>query len=500
MTKLKGLNFLCICCFLFLSSSKPSDDGVLNIVAGTAKITGKITRPNNTSKDNIYVKITVPHQITGEYVNYEAVVDQSGKFSIDVDVETTVSLIRFHTSVNTDKALLLKLKSGDVTQIDIVYNSDSDIENIKVTPDMNKNDMDRCFNLIGEMIMIQTLPGKTPEPLHKMSPDYFLNYINTILSERLAVVNNDTLISKELKEVLYNEARLFTYREAVFAYTGEMKEDHSKDKESYVQKIDRSFYHFLKDFKLNNPQHLYAFSFLEFQGKILQNEILALPKVGESDVRSWLVQVKAILSDLLGFNDGPYYDILAANAYGRQLTEELRPFSERQKENIRNYWKDGEIAKILLRKNQQIVELDKSKWPVVVNDISSIADDKVMETIAAKHKGKVVLIDLWATWCVPCLNAMKEFRSTKNEFHDKDVVFVYLTNGSSPKELWEEKIKGIGSEHYYLKDTQWKYMMEHFAFKGIPSYILYNKDGALINKFTGFPGNDKVKKMINDLL
>jgi hypothetical protein len=77
---------------------------------------------------------------------------------------------------------------------------------------------------------------------------------------------------------------------------------------------------------------------------------------------------------------------------------------------------------------------------------------------------------------------------------------VYLTNKSSPKKLWEEKIIGIGNEHYYLTDAQWNYMMKQFDFKYIPSYLLYNKKGILINKFSAFPGNTTVKDMIDGLL
>ncbi|MFT2008835.1 TlpA family protein disulfide reductase [Pontibacter sp. 13R65] len=210
--------------------------------------------------------------------------------------------------------------------------------------------------------------------------------------------------------------------------------------------------------------------------------------------------MKAVLSDLVGFDNGPYYDILAANAYARQLNEEVRPLTEKQKEHITDYWKNGEIAKILFRKNQQVVELDKFISPAVVIDISSVSGDKVMETIVVKHKNKVVLVDLWATWCGLCLEAMNKFKSTKGDFQDKDVAFVYLTNSTSPRKRWEEKIKGIGSEHYYLTATQWEYTMNQFGFEAIPAYLLYNKEGVLIKKFTGFPGNDEVKEMINGLL
>ncbi|WP_316816294.1 TlpA disulfide reductase family protein [Pedobacter nyackensis] len=473
------------------------------IKAGTAKIIGRIISSNDRNKKNIIVNVIVPHPISGEYVKYKSFVDQSGNFSMDADVETDISLIALSTSLNSEKYLLVKLTSGGVTNINVAYNSDDDVENIDITPGMNQNDMTRGFEIRNKMIAYQS--DRAPQPMYDKSTDYFLNFAKNALSERLEVVNNDTLISKELREILSKDFRLLLYSTYIFDYGKFMTINYhntnkDKSKKLDIQKIDRSYYRFLKDFKLNDPQYLIGFTFQEFQTEILQNEILKLPMIGESDVPSWLAKVKVILSDLVGFDDGPYYDVLAANAYSRQLNEEVRPLSEKQKQNIVNYWKKGEIAKILFRKNQQVVELNKFKSTTVVNDISSVSEDKVMETIVSKHKGKVIFIDLWATWCTPCLDAMQQFRSTKNEFRDKDVAFVYITNASSPRTLWEEKIKGIGSEHYYLKDAQWEYIMNHFGFEGIPSYLLYNKEGVLINKFTGFPGNEEVKKMVDGLL
>ncbi|WP_161888421.1 TlpA family protein disulfide reductase [Pontibacter russatus] len=514
MPKRIKIYLICILASLFVLACKQSvskvtdtttiEAGTAKITAGTAKLTGSITSPNDISKDSIYVNIFVPHPISGEIVQYKAHVDQSGKFSLDIEVETAVSLIGINTSLNPHMPFYAKLTSGGITNLKISYDPDFHIANIDVTPaNMTQHDMIRGVEFIPKMA--SSGRDKAPEPMYDKSTDYFLNHAKTVISERLEILNNDTLISKELKEVLSKDFRLMMYVGHVFDYESAINRNYGnvtgdRSNKPDIQNIDRSYYRFLKDFNLNDPQYLQTSEFLNFQKEILQNEIIGLPEIGESDIPSWLASVKAVLSDLVGFDNGPYYDILAANAYARQLNEEVRPLTEKQKEHIVNYWKNGEIAKILFRKNQQVVELDKFKSPAVVIDISSVTGDKVIETIVAKHKNKVVFIDLWATWCGPCLQAMNEFRSTKGDFHGKDVAFVYLTNGSSPRKRWEEKIKGIGSEHYYLTDTQWEHVMNQFEFEAIPSYLLFNKEGVLINKFTAFPGNDELKAMINGLL
>ena len=507
MIKKININLLCILILLFSLSCIQSAGKLTydpKIVAGSAKIIGVISAPNNANKDSIYVHIFVPHPITGEVVKYKSLADSSGKFSIDVDVETDISIIGLYTSLKPYQSLFIKLTSSTTNHIDIAYNSDLSFGELEVSPDgLSRNDMTRGYEIIGEMI--EQKPTKAPEPLYDKNPKLFLEQAKLSLSRRLELLKNDASISNEFKEILSKDFHIWMYNVHMFDYEGSMKMNYrnaTQDRinEPVVQKINRSYYGFLKDFNLNDPQYLICSSFWEFQKTILQNEILAIPEIGESEINSWLSKVKVILSDVVGFKDGPYYDILAANAYGRQLTEEVRPLSETQKKNIAAYWKNGAIAKILMRKNQQVVELDKFKSPVVINDLSAVSKDKVIETILAKHKGKVVFIDLWATWCSPCLDAMEQFRSTKNELHKKNVAFVYLTNGSSPRKLWEEKIKGIGSEHYYLENDQWEYVMNQFKLQYIPSYLLYDKTGKLSTQFSAFPGAEQVKTMIEGVL
>jgi thiol-disulfide isomerase/thioredoxin len=506
MMKTLQRNLYALLCLLIISihvSAVHAASDEINIKAGKASLRGKIASANQADPSGITINLMVPHPISGEYANYEAIADKSGQFSIDVDVEITQTLIALTTSINPEHALVVKLASGGTTNLNLSYGLDNGLNVLTVDPAMDENDMKYGFGAMNKMLVPQS--ARVPEPLYNKTTAYFLNYADQILEERLASLRNDNRLSPGMKGVFERDFRMFMYMTHVFDYDGEMLLNYRNvtgddSNKPALNKIDRSYFRFLKNFDLNNSTYLQCFTFLDFQKNLLQNETLALPAIGDMSVSAWIKSVKAILADKVGFDKGQYYDILAANAYARQLTEKVEPLTARQKEHISAYWKGNDIAKILLRKNEKVVEVAKAKTPVVVNDVSGVPVDEVMEAITAKYKGKVVFVDLWATWCAPCIDAMQQFKATKDGLREQDVAFVYLTNGSSPKKLWEDKIKGIGSEHYYLTAAQWAYVMEKYDFEAIPSYLLFNKQGKLINQFTGFPGSEKVGAQIKNLL
>ena len=365
ITKTRNLLFLSVF-LLFLSCNEATEKktDTINIVAGTSRITGNITSPPDQNKGSIIVTIIVRNPISGENVRHEILADQSGNFSFDYDIETETTVLSFFTSVSPYKMLYMKANNKGTTHIDIEYNSNRDIKNVEVSPAINKYDMMQTMGVLNKMIdYIPNDPNWKPLHFYNKSIDEFWDYARNDLPRKMALfVNNDQELSEEFKDLIAKDYRLYWYTEHVFAYEASMKHDYRNATGDTVnipntQKPDRSYFRFLKDFNLNDPQYLHTFTFPEFQDSILNNEVLALPAIGESDILSWLASAKGILAESLGFDEGPYYDILAANAYGQQLNEQRNPLTDKQKEHITDYWENGEIAKILFRKNRQIVEL-----------------------------------------------------------------------------------------------------------------------------------------------
>src|SRR5690606_16859577 len=100
--------------------------------------------------------------------------------------------------------------------------------------------------------------------------DKYLDYVKTTVSKRSSrLIDDDDLFSNEFKDFLAKDYRLFVYAKGVFDYTGQMMRNYrnaTQDtmKTPNIQKIDRSYFRFLKDFNLNDPGYLHTFTFSEF--------------------------------------------------------------------------------------------------------------------------------------------------------------------------------------------------------------------------------------------
>lgn len=161
--------------------------------------------------------------------------------------------------------------------------------------------------------------------------------------------------------------------------------------------------------------------------------------------------------------------------------------------------------------NDNLLKLSKSSMRYEENlrrteHLKSSKDaDKLLAEILAPHKGKVVYIDFWGTWCSPCVAEMDHVPAVKKALEDKDVVFIYFAN-KTPKETWRNFIKrkdleGKNVIHYNLDAEQQRSIETRLGIYAFPSYLLLNKQGDFVNMNAPRPSSkDLLVKEVDKLL
>ena len=157
------------------------------------------------------------------------------------------------------------------------------------------------------------------------------------------------------------------------------------------------------------------------------------------------------------------------------------------------------IAEYQKEQERLAQELAKNE-SVFYKKYDDVAPENILQTILDKYKGKGVLIDIWATWCGPCRAGHRMMAPLKEELKGKDILFVYITSSTSPLTTWQEMIKDIDGDHYYLTAEQYNYILGKYESNGIPTYAIYDKNGGQTYKSIGFPGLDKIKEEIENVM
>ena len=114
-------------------------------------------------------------------------------------------------------------------------------------------------------------------------------------------------------------------------------------------------------------------------------------------------------------------------------------------------------------------------------------------------KGKYVLIDIWATWCGPCLQEIPHLQALEEKMHHNNIAFVSLSCDED-KAKWEAMVKERQLKGIQLHTDGDREFMNTFRVNGIPRFILLDKEGKVLDaNLMTRPSNPKIHALLEGL-
>lgn len=147
---------------------------------------------------------------------------------------------------------------------------------------------------------------------------------------------------------------------------------------------------------------------------------------------------------------------------------------------------------------------NKANYPKGGNMLLS-ADGKTVQelnTVISKYKGKIALLDFWASWCSPCREELPYTKNLKNKFAGKNVVFITISTDAN-KGDWQKanKEEALGNDNsFLLLNADQSTFIKHYHINSIPRYLLLGKDSKVISDDAPRPSDPRLKKLIDKSL
>lgn len=167
---------------------------------------------------------------------------------------------------------------------------------------------------------------------------------------------------------------------------------------------------------------------------------------------------------------------------------------------IESHVADSPLKQEILKLYAQYAPLGEGK-PA---PLSPLQDVNGKNYTFADFKGKVIIVDIWATWCCNCIEKMPKFMQLKDEFQDNNNI-LFLSLSIDRKSAHGKWLKAIQENHMgemlnlITAPSENSNFEKEYLVVGVPRYIIIDREGMIVTTFAPGPGPEMKALILNTL-
>ncbi|MEK6480594.1 TlpA family protein disulfide reductase [Catalinimonas sp. 4WD22] len=130
------------------------------------------------------------------------------------------------------------------------------------------------------------------------------------------------------------------------------------------------------------------------------------------------------------------------------------------------------------------------------------------DVLMQEFSGNLVYIDIWASWCKPCLEEFAYYEEVKKVIEDEPIKLLFISiDRSKHMHRWKRRIEKYALSGYHLiassalQKDMWELIQQQENRVEIPRYLIVDKNGEIVNKQAARPSQpDALKIAIEEVL
>ena len=417
-------------------------------------------------------------------VSYSSAIDKAGNFKIEFNQYFTEDVMltqEIWTPTPIVEAMIAH--PGDSIHVDLDYKN---ITEVKFTGDAAETNTD-LYSYTSENYSKQDMPDREHMPKNEQEIRALCKYIRTDLLDKQKDFMDKVAPDDEVKTWTLHDAELKSY----LILNGMLNDVHNERRGIIIanKTVD-----FGKDL-----DEIYDTKLLNGRGYILLGYLLPMNKrdfaTPDQRVQTRLSQIEKSQYNALT------KQLLTAYLFRSALANKNVALAEKNRGVIDAQIKEPFIKESLLQCYSEVKQ--NLADPSVATTNAYKPGSGVLDSIILQNKGKVIYVDLWATWCGPCRAEMPRAEKLKQQYKGKNVTFAAICLGSTRDE-WKSLVADLKlspGQYYCDAAIGQQTILNPLHIRAFPHYMIVNKNGGIISNGDDLrPADPLTAKTIDKLL